>query len=246
MAELFKLVGAAAAIYNLLGPWGTGILVGVLALFCCVVYVHGGSLLEWWLLRTARSIGAVLRDATVTVHSITAAPEPDRSVWVQDEDDEAFEADLAAADLPEGNYDWYYLDLTITPKANSETGSDQGWEPSALQLARADRKLDALDLDVDCLVAQVEGWQGGQFGPCQEQNETVHGARRLRLHAGFTAGMDHVQLVYLGHALGELHLPAVKRSTMGAPGSDRRPIISTGSTREPRFRPVQTRNGSKS
>jgi hypothetical protein len=205
MVELIKLLGSVAAIYHLLGPWGTLIAFGVLAALCGVLYFYGGNILEWVILHHARALGKALNGATVTVHAITAVPEPDRSVWIKDAEDEEFEADLEASGMPEGKYDWYHIDVTITPKSPDANVEAVAWEPGMVHFCKADRKLEALEIDVHCLIAQVEWWQGGKFEECD--SGMAYGTKRLRFYAGFEPGTDQVKLHYLGHIFGDLRLP---------------------------------------
>ena len=67
----------------------------------------------------------------MTIHSVTRAPEPDPSVFRtgDDEEDDAFEADLEASGMPEGEYEWYKIDAEIIPKPNAE-GPLPGVEPA--------------------------------------------------------------------------------------------------------------------
>jgi hypothetical protein len=209
MAELIKLLGSLAALYHLLGRVGTLVLLGVLAGLCWFLYAYGGQILEGLIMHHARSLGQALRDATITVHAITPAPEPDRSVWIKDEDDAQFEADLEASGMPDGEFDWYKLDLTITPKS-VEGVEKVCWTPSAVQVVKAGAEVDALEFNMHCLVAQVEWWNGNQFELCEV--EDAHGEKRLRLYAGVPPRTEHVRLNYLGQTFGDLHLPWARQA----------------------------------
>src|SRR4051812_2853391 len=104
MVEVLKLLAAALTLFHFLGPWVSLALLGVLVAAGWFLCSKGDVLLEWFIHHQARSIGKVLKDASVTVHAITPAPEPDPSVWRtgDDEEDDEFEAQLEASGMPEG------------------------------------------------------------------------------------------------------------------------------------------------
>lgn len=211
MLALLKLVALVVSLFQLLGPWGSLVLVAVLGFMLVGLYHYGEHLMDWFIHSQARSIGKVLEGATLTVHAVTSAPEPDPSVWRtgDDEEDDAFEEDLEASDLPEGDYAWFQIDATIEPRPAAD-GSTPGWEPAMIHLRKADgRTRHALEIDIDCLVAQVELWQVDRFVPFEHGK--VEGTARLKFYAGVTPGTQNVRFSYLGAEFGELRLPATSR-----------------------------------
>ena len=211
MAELLHLIAAGLTLFHFLGLWGTLALVAAIVALGWAVCANGEFLLEWLIHRQARAIGRVMKGATVTVHAITPAPEPDPSVWRtgDDEEDDEFEAQLEASGLPEGEYHWFKIDVTIAPKAD-DSGIAPSWEPSMIQLRKDDgESRDALELDIDCLMAQVERWQGGEF--VVSDNETLEGSARIRLYVGVVPGTQDVRLSYLGEEFASVRLPSRSR-----------------------------------
>src|SRR4051794_38330347 len=168
MVEFLKLIAAGLTLFHFLGLWGSLAGVGVVGGIGVGLYYNSERLFEWFINYHTRAVGKVLKGATVTVHSITAAPEPDPSVWRtgDDEDDDDFEEQLDASGMPDVVYEWYKIDATIEPVAVAAAADAEApsWEPGMIQLRKNDgESRDALELDTDCLVAQVEVWQEEQF-----------------------------------------------------------------------------------
>jgi hypothetical protein len=67
----------------------------------------------------------------------------------------------------------------------------------------------ALELDLHCLVAQVEVWQNGQF--VLFDHGSLEGPARIRLYVGVTPGTQEVELNYLGQRLAQLRVPSSRR-----------------------------------
>jgi len=165
MVEVLKLLAAVMTLYHFLGPWGSLALFATIVGAGIVLYTQGDRLLEWFIHRQVRGVAQVMRDAKVTIHSVTAAPAPDASVWRtgDDEEDDAFEEQLEASGMPEGDYEWYKIDATIEPRPDAE-GEPAVWEPMMIQLRKNDGAArHALELDFDCLLAQFEHWHDSRF-----------------------------------------------------------------------------------
>jgi hypothetical protein len=211
MVQILKLIVVILALYQFLGPWGSlGVVAGLFALLL-VLRASGDHLMGWFIQRSILGVGRVLKDATVSIHAVTPAPEPDPSVWRtgDDDEDEQFEKDLDASGMPEGDFDWARIDLTVEPKPNAH-GEPVSWEPGLILLRQNDGAArEALELDVHCLVAQVEVWKDNQFVPFE--HGSLERAARLRLHVGVTPGTHEVELNYLGERLAEVRLPAQAR-----------------------------------
>jgi hypothetical protein len=212
MVELLKLVAAVLTLLHFLGPWGSLALIGVIVAAGVALYTQGDRLLEWFIHREARGMGLVMKEASVTIHSVTPAPEPDPSVWRtgDDEEDDLFEEQLAASGLPEGDFDWYKIDASIEPKPDA-SGAPVAWEPTMIQFRKNDGvSPPALEFSMDCLIAQVEHQVDGNF--VVFDHGSLSGPARLRLYAGVAPGIADLQLCYLGEVLGgAVKLPAAAR-----------------------------------
>lgn len=208
MVEVLKVFAVVLTLFKLLGPWGVAILIGAIVGILLLVRAFGEKIFEGVVELAARSIGKPLKDATVAVHSVTRAPEPDPSVFRtgDDEEDDAFEADLEASGLPEGEYEWYKIDAEITPTPDAE-GNPVAWNPDGIGIRKDDgQSRSALEFDVDCLVAQCEIWRDGEFRVVGDYG-SVLGPARVRLYAGVTPGTRDVRFWYLGESFGRLQLP---------------------------------------
>src|SRR5690348_10651017 len=112
MVEVLKAVTLVLALFKFLGPWGVAILVGAIVAVLFVFRAFGDKILEGVIEHHIHGLGKSLKDATLSIRSVTPAPEPDPSVFRtgDDEEDDAFEADLEASGMPEGEYEWYKID----------------------------------------------------------------------------------------------------------------------------------------
>jgi len=212
VVEILKLIATVLTLLHFLGPWGSLALIAAIVALVVGLYVNGDRLMEWFISGSARSIGKVMKDAAVTIHSVTPAPEPDPSVWRtgDDEEDDAFEEDLNASEMPEGDFNWFKIDATIEPRPNAK-GEPAAWEPTMLHLRKKDGKAPhPLDFNTDCLNAQVERWQDGGF--VVFEYGTLQGPARIRLYAGIVPGAHELQFSYLGETFGEVRLPPARPS----------------------------------
>jgi hypothetical protein len=213
MVELIKIAAAVLSLLHVLGPWGSLALVAVIVAAFAGLYVFGDRLWEGFIQGQALAIGRVMKNAGVTIHAVTATAEPDPSVWRtgDDEEDDAFEADLEASGMPDGDFAWFQVDATIAPQ-NDAQGQPAAWEPTMVQVRRSDgTDRHPLGFDADCLVAQVERWEEGQFVVLD--HGTVHGPARVRLWIGVVPGTQDVQFFYLGERFGQIRLPATRAAT---------------------------------
>jgi hypothetical protein len=211
MVELLKLAAAVLTLLHFLGPWGSLALVAAVIALLAGLYVWGDRLLEWFIHREARAIGRVMKDATIAIHSVTPAPEPDPSVWRtgDDEEDDAFEEDLEASGMPEGEFDWFKIDLSLEPRPDA-SGEPAAWEPGLIRLRKHDgAPPHALEFSMECLVAQVERWCDGNFVVFAVGS--LAGPARIRLYVGVAPGIQDVELSYLGEVIGQVRLPGTGR-----------------------------------
>jgi hypothetical protein len=154
--------------------------------------------------------GAVLKNATITVHSLTPAETPplkqaaledrrsleDKAQGEEgDEDDEDYEE-------PEdtGPRDYYHLEVTITPTEN--IGPFQLWEPGELILGLPGKTWD--DDDDSCEIKRVEIEEDGQFKP--DEGMKYPGAQKLRLWIGVRPGTEKLAFRYYMEEFGEVHI----------------------------------------
>ena len=211
MVEVLKAVTLVLGLFRFLGPWGVAILVGSIVTIFFLVRAFSDKIFEGVVELAARSLGKPLKDATVTVRSVTPAPEPDPSVFRtgDDEDDDAFEADLEASGMPDGDYEWYKIDAEIVPNPDAE-GNPALWNPDGLGIRKDDgRSRSALDFDVDCLVAQCEVWRDGEFVVTDEHG-SVLGPARIRLYVGVAPGTRNVRFWFMGELFGHVQLPTAR------------------------------------
>jgi hypothetical protein len=211
MVEVLKLLAVVLTLFKLLGPWGLLALVGVILAAFLALRTFGDKIMEGLVDHHVHALGKALQDANLTIRSISPAPEPDPSVFRtgDDEDDDAFEADLEASGMPEGEYEWYKIDAEIIPKPDPE-GNPVGWDPGMIQIRKDDGEpRRALEIDIDCLIAQTELWQDGEF-VAREHGNAI-GSARIRLYVGVTPGTRDIQLSYMGEPFGRTQLPTGPR-----------------------------------
>src|SRR4051794_18555294 len=143
MVQLLNLIATALTLFHFLGPWGSLAVLGLVVGLLWGLYANSERLFEWFINHHTHAIGKVLKGAKVTVNSITAAPEPDPSVWRtgDDEEDDAFEEQLEASGMPEGVYHWFKVDLTVEPAAAVQVkpaadgeAEPASWEPAMIQV----------------------------------------------------------------------------------------------------------------
>lgn len=214
MVAVLKLVAIVLVLVDYLGVWGfLGLVAGIVAVFWAVS-ANSDRLLSWFIHSQTLAIGKVMEGATMTIRTVTRTGEPDPSVWRtgDDEEDDAFEEDLKASGMPDGDYDWFTIDAEVAPRPDPNGGEPVTWDPGMIQMSRNTGKTPhALEFDMHCLIAQVKIWREGRFDAHQD-GETVTGTARIELHVGVTPGTSDVQFRYLGIAIGQGRLPSYSRS----------------------------------
>jgi hypothetical protein len=157
----------------------------------------------------------VLRDATMTVHSIRAVPKPpepppDESEPGEEDDDTNGdqEADEAEPEEPEEIRHYYVVDVTITPRQGC---GDRVWEPGELLLTT--EKLTSLeDLQDETKEAgtteECKVWNGSAFVPDDECK--YPGEQRLLVTFAIKPGTSQAWMHYYCEHLGVLELPLWK------------------------------------
>lgn len=222
---VLALVVTAAAI-TLWGVWG---LLGVIALAIVGAFVikHvAGMMIRKLFTAPFLAKGAVLRDASIAVHSVTPTtapvyPEPraeetDSSAEDEPDPDDPDEADAEYLEdeededersVPDSALAWYHVDATITPREPTGRGFTL-WEPSELVLVGPEAKSAATleemeDADEDGgQVREVEIWREGAWGADEEGK--YGGPQRVRLLIGLPQGMRRGRLRYYFEVFGDV------------------------------------------
>jgi hypothetical protein len=210
---LVLLVVLAVVATALWGVWGLLGFIGFFFLGVVLLWKVGGKLVKKAFTAPFAAKGAVLRDASVSVHSVTpaAAPLP-APPDEEDEDADELEDDADTPEYePERDLVWYHVDLTITPQGQSAPFSH--WEPGELVLVSPSAKPGAESLmdddsDEDDFgeIEEVRIWDGQEW---QEDEECKYaGAQRLRLHVGLRPEAREFRLRYYFEIIGDVRVPA--------------------------------------
>jgi hypothetical protein len=163
-----------------------------------------------------------LKEATVTVHSITPIPrppEPDEEH--EDEEDDEGESDAEekteAADSdttqnqeeesghsePQKPKAYYEVELTITPTAGNKS---RAWEPGEFILTSEPvKKLADLEVKEVGAMHDVQVWDGAKFSPDDECK--YPGEQRLKLTVALEPGTSNAWLQYYNESLASLAFP---------------------------------------
>ncbi len=155
-----------------------------------------------------RRMGQVLAGATVKVNAFLTAEPPAQfeNLW-NEEGELPFEQNPYGANFRD-RYQWYTLDVTITPASSMqgepETLTGKKWQPDALLVVPADEAgssgpnflggLPHLATQGMCLVAEKLIWDGLEF--VAHDGEEVWGIQRLRLHLGIPKDVTRIAFVY--------------------------------------------------
>jgi hypothetical protein len=204
---LFMVLAAGVVVaVRMLPWWAVPALFAALALAVVIT-------LRWGLTRLLKlpfkAKGAVLRDATVDVHSIERAeaqtPEPSK------------EPGLAGAPGP---HEHFRLDVTITPRAPS--GPFTLWEPGELRIVGQDARTgEPKPGEAHFDVRIFEVLEDGHFE--QDSGMKYEGPQRLRLMVGVPPGQRRLRFRYYFEVFGSISLPgAATESTFS-----RRPLATT-------------------
>lgn len=156
-----------------------------------------------------RRMGQILAGATVKVNAFLSAEPPSEfePSW-EDEQEGPQYGQVPYGAIQRGKYDWYTLDVTITPASSvegePETLTGKKWQPDALMIVPADDSspsvpgvlgsLPQLTAAGMCLVAEKLLWDGLDF--VAHDGDEVWGIQRLRLHLGIPQGVTRIAFVY--------------------------------------------------
>src|SRR5262245_39703934 len=153
-----------------------------------------------------RMKGAVLKGASIQIHSIRPAEPPAKReprIEQSEDGDHADDVDQEAFKEEDKTPRRYYsLDVTITPKP--PTGKFQLWEPTELLLVDPSVAND-IESDQDhCVISKFELEDDGQFTDAFEKYD---GPRRLRLLLGVKEGVRELRFRYYFEPFGNVTIP---------------------------------------
>lgn len=176
-----------------------------------------------------RRMGQILDGATVKVNAFHVA-EPPASFeggWEEGDAAPSFEQ-MQFANAQRDKYDWYSLDVTITPvsslKGEPETLTGKKWQPDALMVVAGDDSksplpnflggLPNLAAGGMCLLAEKVIWDGLEF--VAHDGDEVWGIQRLRLHLGIPQGVTRIAFIYqMFVRFGDIPVPPRSNAVQG-------------------------------
>ena len=208
---LALVAGIAVALNHFFGWKGLIAFPFILIAFVWLGKLVIGKLIKRFALGLFGMKSGVLRGATMAVHSITAAPKPERAPEPEegesdeDSDNAEEEKDKPEAEEEESKPKHYFaVDVTITPKGNG----GNYWEPGEFILT-SERLSSLEDLeDGEKQIGdmeRVEIWDGAAFGP--DDPGKYPGTQRLRLTFAVKPGTSRAWVQYYAEPLGEVTLP---------------------------------------
>src|SRR5262245_2547601 len=197
LVVFFLVVVGVVAIIKYL-PWWVS--VALFAVFVATAKYSIRPLLTQLFLLPFKAKGAVLRGATVQVHSVRSVPPPPPS-------SDPSENETPKDDSEAGPRYFYEVDLTVTPKASD--GPFQLWGPGELQLVGLKGKpvCDSDDeAETLCSVKNLEVQQEGRFQ--SDEGMKFPGQQRLKLLAAVRPGVSQLQCRYYFELFGTVDFPA--------------------------------------
>lgn len=241
---LVVLMAVAAVVVQEYG-W-TGFLIVILSLVALgyLARLALPRLIRYLFNRSLRQMGAPLLGARITVHAVTPCEPPppdeyedapeaiaDRQDPEDEDDEEEFVEDDEddQDDEDEGPYDWYRIELTVTPK---DAGSSEGrmvtrraWSPGMIEAVGPRPPLGSADpfrgwpppdqFPGSVRTAEVEAWDGQAYRP---ETEQLFGERRLRLWVGVSRSVSEVTITYAHFVdVGRVPIPRLNISPEGRP-----------------------------
>lgn len=156
---------------------------------------------------------AVLRNAGVRLHSVTPASRPHRPhEFIEGDGQEDWEEVDDTTHLHQyDNYDFYHVDVTITPQPDA-SATFQLWEPGELLLVDGNTQSITPGNDEDNdfgLVEDVMVWQNGDWAV--DEIGKYEGPQRVRLHVGIPPNAQNARLRYYFEVFGEIEFPASRQ-----------------------------------
>ncbi|MCC6694844.1 MAG: hypothetical protein IT365_04340 [Candidatus Hydrogenedentes bacterium] len=152
--------------------------------------------------------GKALAGATVSIHSVRPTAAPTSSPHTEIEMGEAEEGEEGEVEYREmvkaeededapdyGKYQWYLVDVTITPQQSSGDGFTH-WEPGEVMLVSPTAKADDLDAEEDdlAMIHDLRIFQEGSFQ--QYDGEKFQGPLHVEFHAGVKPGVSELKFRY--------------------------------------------------
>ncbi|MFO1513241.1 MAG: hypothetical protein U1F83_10070 [Verrucomicrobiota bacterium] len=208
--------GLAVALYHFFGWKGLVVFPLILVAVVWLAKVVITSLVKKFALGLFGMKAGVLKGATMNVHAIRSVPKPPEPKPEKTEEDAADESDKVS-DAGEENEeeddekpkevetpkDYVEVDVTITPKGDSD---DSVWEPTELMLTSEKIKslADLEDKEVGT-THSVEIWNGTAFGP--DDPGKYPGEQRLKIIFAVKLGAKEAWLHYYNEPIGQLKLP---------------------------------------
>lgn len=235
---LVLFLAGAGVSFSLWGITGLLIFIGVVSVGLIILAVSlksiASKLITKLFIAPFAAKGAVLKDAQVTIHSITPAEPPaDWDSEPDEEDDYTAEADEDAEEEEDEEVEpgarsepeprrWVYLDATITP--GEAQGPFQLWEPSELGLAGPNaasaQGIEDMDGDEDEDVGEIADyrlWRDGDWSVDDEGK--VPGEQRVRLHVGLNPSVTAFRFRYYLEVFGHVVVPpAPQEADLVKPG----------------------------
>jgi len=162
-----------------------------------------------------RMNGAVLKSATIQVHSVAPAStppgDPNKLGAVNGD------AGIGIASTPDQEpVSRQYFDLDVTIHPDRSNGKFPLWEPGELTLVRPEAKTTlANDQENEaCVIKQVQIEQAGQFQP--EEGYKYEGPQRLRLLLAVHEGVRQLKFSYYFVEFGSVQLPVAAAAAAAA------------------------------
>jgi len=168
-----------------------------------------GRLITWALSLPFKWKGAVLKGASVLIHSVS----PAENAAASTRDDES-EQDASAGEETTTSRERYLLDATVTP--NQPPGKFTQWAPGELVLVKTDSQLRLHGKDDEhdsCRIKCVEVEEDGQFK--EDDGCSYAGPQRIKLLLEAQPGIRRLKFRYYFERFGEVELP-------GRPGTQSR------------------------
>lgn len=160
-------------------------------LFVIFLKFFGGSILKRIFMIPFKKKGKVLAGAQTTVHAVRQTDVPASC----DEEDE----ELARAD-----YNWYSVDVTITPTAPTDAFTH--WEPGELRLVSLNATAPDIDDEEDdaAFIQDCKIFMDDSFSEDEQGKYT--GAQRLELQVSVRPGTEALQFCYYFELFGKVSL----------------------------------------
>jgi hypothetical protein len=237
LVVLVALMVVAAVVVQEYGWTGFLILLGALVVFGYVLRKATPRIFMYLLMRPLRRMGAVLRGARLTVHSVTPCDPPPEdeydpddqddaeAIADRDRDDESDEDDPdeedEEEDRPVGPLDWYLIEFTVAPPGEESSEGRivhrPSWSPAFVGAVGPRPPLGRINpfrgwpppdqFTGDVQNTPPEVWAEGGW---DDEVNQVFGEQRLRMRVGVARAVRAVTIVYAQFTdLGAVPLPIV-------------------------------------